>query len=849
MNKKIKSMLALVMSMMMATSFVACGGGKDSSGNNNNDVDTPYTITKRERTGWEDTKSYTWNDYTSQMPNTWCEFTSSDGTNRDMAAYFNSSFFEYNYKYNADGSIASGEFVVDYSAATKLEDVTDRYSGKYGLTEEDIAEGHHAFAITLRDDLTWDDGTAIKAEDFVYTMQQQLSPNYLFDTASNYYSGNYIIHNAQEYVYQGQSGWFTGSTAYKTYSESIDDKLVFTLGNPTENKDYDGATAYVRESIGFPSSYTASDVIDYLAANYGMPGDKATILSMQGKTLAEIKADATMKATWEEVLGWWKTDPNEELHFFVAEFTYPEMDFSEVGYFVGENPYELVLVIDNTLSPIDDEGNLTYEAAYYLESFPLVKKDLWEKCVDKSNDVWTNTYCTDLASSASWGAYKLSDYQRDKSYTIVRNEEWYGYGMEQYAGQFQTDTIKTIKVAEWSTAWQLFQKGEIDAIGMDVTIANEYRSSRQAYFTPDTYTYDLNIQSNANTRTETRNNLLLNYTEFRQAMSLAFDRNNYCATNSPSSQAALGLLNNMYYYDVANGLTYRNTTQAKSAILKAYGATDLGEGKWKIGSVTYNDIDDALDAMTGYDINLARQKMTEAYNKAKEAGDYADGEKIILTYGIQEENANTERVRNWFQNALDEATKGTPFEGLVEIKYFTFSSATWAEQFADGEYDLCFGAWGSAAFNPFYLLGETQISEANRYALGWDPDTVSLTIKLSDGEEHTYNLNEWNSNMQGKSDAKLNLTVGDWTIEDRLTVLGEVEAAVLQAYYSIPVYSRYSASLMTYKCDYTSYEYNTFMGYGGLRYMTYHFDDSEWAQFVSENGKNGILNYKFSRDE
>lgn len=840
MSKKLRAVLALALTFVTSVGFVSCGDKEEQ----------PYEITKRARTGWEDTKQYTFNDYTSQMPNTWCKFTTSDATNRDMAANFNSSFFEYNYKYDANGDIVPGDFVVDYSAATKLEDVTARYAGQYGLTDEDIEEGHHAFAITLRDDLTWDDGTPIKAEDFVYTMQQQLSPDYLFQTASNYYSGNYIIHNAKDYYYQGQQGWFTATTAYQEYSTSIDDKLVFTLGNPSENKDWDGAEAYVRESIGFPASYTAEAVIDYLASANGMPGDKATLLSMQGKTLAEIKQNDAMKAAWEAVIGWWQTDPNEELHFFVSQYTFPEVDFADVGYFVGENDYELVLVIDNTLNPIDENGNLTYEAGYYLSSFPVVKKDLWEKSAKKSDDgVWTNSYCTEVANSASWGPYKLESYILDQAYTVVRNDNWYGYGMDLYKGQFQTDTIKTIKVSEWSTAWQLFQKGEIDGVGMDVTIANEYRASRQAYFTPDTYTFDLNLQSNANTRTDTRNNILLNYPEFRQAISLSFNRDDYCATNSPSSQAALGLLNNMYYYDVENGKTYRETEQARTAILEAYGATKTEDGKWKIGTTTYETSKAAVNAMTGYDVALARQKMTEAYEKAKANGDYTDGEMIILTYGIQEESANTERIKNWFQKSFDEATKGTPFEGKVKIEYFTFSDATWSEQFANGEYDLCFGAWGSAAFNPYYLLGETQVSEDNRYALGWNPDEVELTITLSDGKDYTYNLNEWNSNMQGKSDAKLNLTVGNWTEDDRLTVLGKVEAAVLQAYYSIPVYSRYSASLISYKCDYTSYEYNTFMGYGGIRYMTYHFDDTEWAEFVKANQKSGVLNYKFACDE
>lgn len=796
-------------------------------------------------TGWRDEKVYTMNDYTGQMPDTWNELTTSDGTNRDLAAFLNSAFFEYDYKFDENGEPLPGEFTVKYSAATKLEDVTSRYLNQYGLTQEDVDEGHHAFAITLRKDLKWDDGTAIKAEDFVYTMEQQMSPNYLFSTASNYYSGNYIVHNAKEFLYQGQSGYFAAKTAYSEYSEDLDDKLIFSFGNTTENKEkYDKATSYIREAMGFPDSYTASAVAKYFITYYAMPVTAEQAAALEGKTLKEIKNDATLKASWDAIIGWWQSEPNEELDFFVADYTFPKMDFSEVGFFVGENEYELVIVIDNTLNPLDENGNLAYEAGYYLSSFPLVKKSLWEKCADKTRTPWTNTYCSvSVANSASWGPYKLTNYEADSTYTLSRNDNWYGYGMDLYEGQYQTDNVVCRKITEWSAAWQLFQKGQVDGVSMDVSIINQYRNSSRAYFTPDTYTFDLNLLSSANSHTKDRNNLLLNYTSFRKAVSLCFDRDNYCATNSPSSQGALGLLNSMYYYDVENGGVYRNSEQAKEAILNTYGAEKV-EGGWKVGTKVYADIDDALDATTGYNLTLAKELVTQAYNEAKAAGDYVDGEDIVLLYGIESESENITRIKNWFQNSFDKMTEGTPLQGKIKIEYYYFDSATWSEDFEDGKYDLCFGAWGQAAFNPWYLLGETQISADNRYALGWDPSDVNLTITLKGDEthkggEHTFTLLEWNSNMQGKSDAKLNCAL--YPMEDRLTILAAVEEAVLSAYYTIPVYSRSTAALKSYKCDYITYDYNTFMGYGGIRYMTYNYDDIGWEAFVASQG--GTLNY------
>lgn len=818
-QKKLLMLIAMVLVVVLCASVLtAC---KKDKGNGDGNVTKPGT-------GWEDPKMYTMREYTAQMPSQWCTILSSDNVNNTMESYFTSAFYEFNYKFDANGKIVPGAYTVEYSASTKLEDVTKKYAGKYGLAAD--AEKGQAFAMTLRNDLKWDDGTPIKAADFVYTMSQQLSPKYLFATASNYYSGNYVIHNAQNYVKQGQKGIFPASSVLTVYNASDDAKLIFTLnGNDSYVADY------LTSNGVNPQAYVAQ------AAKVTVDALKA----IEGKSLAEIKNDETMLATWTAVLGWWQTKPNEELHFFKMEYEYPAMDFSEVGYFVGDNEYELVMVIDGTLNPLDAEGNLTYEAGYHFSNWPLVKKDLWERCEDQSKTPYANSYCTTQEKSASWGPYKLTNYQDQKTYTVSRNDKWFGYGLPQYANQYQTDAIVTEKIEEWDTAWLAFQKGNLDGIGMDVKIAADYRTSKRAYFTPETYTFDLNIQSNATSRTDKRNNLLLNYADFRKAISLSLDRDDYCAKNNPSSQAALGLLNSMYYYDVENGKVYRESIQAKEAILNAYGATKNADGSWKVGENTYTDIEDALDATTGYNLTLARQLVENAVAQAKADGKYSDGEEIILTYGIETQSANTDRVKNWFQAAFDNMTKGTSIEGKIKIEYFMFSSATWSEQFSDGEYDLCFGAWGNAPFNPAYLLCETQISDENRYAVKWDPKTVSVTVKATPDDKHedgvyTYNLEQWGNILQGKDNTLPNFK--NFPMEDQLTALGAVETAILKAYYSIPVFSRYSASLMGYKVDYISYEYNTFMGYGGIRYMTFNYDDTAWAEFVASN--NNILNYK-----
>ena len=853
-----KRIAAVALSLCMATGvavLAACGNDEQ-----------PYDYETRARTGWEDTKQYTYKTYTAQLPSVWTELNTSDANDLELIQYINSSFFEFNYEFDENGEIVPGGFTVDYSAATKLEDVTKDYVGKYGLTEEDAKEGGHAFAITLRDDLEWEDGTPITAADFEYTMQQQLSPNYLFSQASNYYSGNYIIHNAQNYVYQGQSGWFAADTPYTEYDPAtLDAKIVFTMASSTENEEkYDGATSSIRASMN-AGDMSLENFVAALQSTYSFPVSLEQVKQLEGKTMAQIKADSNLNAVWSTVIGWWQSQPNEELDFFVVEYTYPEMEWDDNVGFFADDEGRLVIVIDNTIHPLDANGDLTYEAAYYLQSFPLVKRELWEKLEDRSSKPWKNAYNTaSVANSASWGPYKLTNFQSGTTYTLSRNENWFGYGLEQYAKQYQTDTIEVRYIPEWNTAWSAFQQGDLDGIGLDSMIINEYRTSSRAYFTPETYTYSLNLQSNPAAYTKGKN-IMLKYDDFRQALSLSIDRNDYCAVNEPSSTGALGYLNELYYYDVENGGVYRDTDQAKEALLNAYGATNNGDGTWTVGSVTYDDIDEAVNSLTGYNITLARQLMQKAYEEAKAAGDYADGDAIVLTIGVQEETANQERNRAYLENAFNQALVGTPMEGKLKIEFTKTTASNWNTDFMNGKYDICFSAWGSAAFNPNYLLGATQIWDANRLATAWDPAGVSVTLDLdveldtviagagyeqyvNEDGSITMDLKLWDACLQGlaQDDGGRNVpfNFSAAPTEVQLQILAAEETAILEQYWAIPMFSSTLASLISYKCEYISYEYNTFMGFGGVRYMSFNFDDTEWEAFVQAD-KDHILNYTF----
>ena len=170
--------------------------------------------------------NYTYNTYTAVSPSNWNELSYQDNNDTQIMSYIGSAFFQFDYKFDKDGVPVPGQFEVTYGAATKLEDVTEEYAGdeKYSVPAE--ATNGYAYKITLRNDLKWDDGTAITADDFVYTMKEQLNPLFKHYRADSYYNGSTVIHNARNYVYQGSKVTQAAELKHKTWAEGKQDPAL-----------------------------------------------------------------------------------------------------------------------------------------------------------------------------------------------------------------------------------------------------------------------------------------------------------------------------------------------------------------------------------------------------------------------------------------------------------------------------------------------------------------------------------------------------------------------------------------------------------------------------------------------
>ena len=779
-------------------------------------------------------QTYTYKTYTAVSPSDWNELSLQDANDRQIQGYISGSLFTFNYKfeeghYGERDHIVQGDFSVEYDGATKLEDVTTTYAGneKYAVPA-DATEGY-AYKITLRDDLKWDDGTPIKADDFVYSMKAQLDPRFIFRNSDQYYKNSIQIHNAQPYLKQGQNGYFPSDEIYPDgYAVDLDSKLVISIDAAYQNANspFNKLMFEYQGTYGFAGD-TASEIANNAYGEFGLTSEE--IAKLEGKTVAAIKADAELAALLATLIEWWDEGDDGYIWFSVAQYTFPAVDWNDVGMFKGENDLEIIVVLDKTLMLLED-GEICFKTAYNFSTLPLVHRTKFEANIKEpvtGSTLYTSKYCSDVASTASWGPYKLTNFQAGKHYELEKNPNWYGWNMKEYKGQYQAEKIVCETIAEFETAWQLFQKGDLSDIGLNVTIAQEYNKSSRAFFSGDDYIYTLQIQSDAaalkGRETENVDKEMLNYVKFRKAMSLAVDRAAYASATTTASQAGFGLFNMYHYYDIEHGKAYRNEDVAKQVLCEVYGV-DVSE---------YESLDAAYAAVDGYDLTQARQLVREAYQEALDAGTIDADDNVVLTYGSSTDNANVRRYLNNLEAFLVEMVKETPLEGRLSLEFKDFGDR-WSKDFRAGAYDLTLSGWSGGAWDPGYFIGAyLEDGQGGRYAQGWEPRSVTLTYNPWGDEEGEHrelsmNLVEWYDCLNGNQDADYDWSEGKIDNAFRLGIIAQLEKEVLLTYYAVPLMYWYGATILSYQVDYGSAIDNPVLGFGGFRYLVFNYSDQEW---------------------
>ena len=869
-----RSILTMVLCLVMVALMIV--GCKPAAGPNNETTGTEAETNAPEVVEPYVPKKAEYNTTTSVMPSNWNELTYQDNNDTQIMSYIGSAFFEYDYKFaddkkfNADGSInkdgiVAGAYTTNYSAATKLEDVTSIVDAKWGYTDAQKTEGGYAWKITLRDDLKWDDGTAIKAADFVWTMKQVLDPDFMNYRANTYYD-TLMIKNAKAYFYKNTEGTYE-SVAVKGFDsiqaaidagETIYIDLYTIWGADASWKSADGAacpqwvpitdeTVYEGLYNGQPDSCSGKGVYDYLVANgygpYLEPGQQY--------------------GSWLAVY---------------VENTNREVAFESVGIYSIDEENAIVLCLDKSYEFLKEDGSLSVWAPYYFSSLPLVhqaKYDANRIAPENGATLWTSKYNSSLETTASWGPYKLVEFETGSHYKLAINENWYGWNMETYKNQYNVTAINCRAVEEFSPKWLGFLNGSYDDASLQTENVEEYLDSKYVYFTStSTGTFGMQLFSDLNVlKGSANNNGILAIQEFRHAFNLALNRSDIVEKIWPGSAVpCFGLLNVAYYYDIENspeladGGQYRNTQTAKEGILRAYGYVQDADGKWSSGDLTGLTTDAAYNTLTGYNPTVAKEKMKEAIEillADTEKYGYDSSKNITLVYGASTDNDKQRFRAEYLQGVLDDLTKGTALEDKIDVVFDASAGSAWADAFRTGQTQIGFGyGFSGNAFNPFDIIGAfVNPDDSLNYHMYWDTSAINLTLTMpedekmdyeGEGQEITMSIQNWYFCLNGLAATENQQYTYNWSegkapTKARLMILSKLEELTIMESRSVMLIADGGGSFLGAKFSYFSETEHTFMGFGGLRYIQVEYTDAEWAEFVKAN--NGDLSTEYKKTE
>ena len=872
MKRNNKSVLSVVLCLVLVAATIA-----GCTPANTNDPTVPQATLKQAA----------YNTTTSVMPSNWNEFTYADNNDTQIMSYIGSSFFEYDYKfegdkkYNADGTvnkdaIVPGAYTTNYSAATKLEDVTSSVDAKWGYTDEQKAEGGYAWKITLRDDLKWDDGTAITAADFEWSMKQLLDPKFMNFRANTYYD-TLMIKNSKAYFFSGAPIYAPIVPAYGS-GETPDYSFDLTGAEVYLNVSTEGMTlasyslnTLINDYVGTAEAKAALAAIADAANEYGYTliteENMATAKELVGYALAPFGMDwSAMSETEQEELF-------KETLFYVSGYG-DEVAWDTVGIYAVEGENAVVLCLDKAYSFLTEDGGLSVWAPYYFSSLPVVHKAKYEaskKAPAEGATLWTSNYNSSLETTASWGPYKLTEFEAGSHYKLEKNEYWYGWNMEQYKNQYNITSINCRKVEEFSTKWMGFLNGEYDDASLQTENVAEYLDSKYVYFTStSTGTFGMQLYSNLDVlKNSENNNGILAIQEFRHAFNLALNRSDIVEKIWPgSSVPCFGLLNVAYYYDIENspnledGGQYRNSLIAKEGILRAYGFTQGTDGKWSGGDLSGLSTEDAYDALTGYNPTLAKQKIQEAINiltADPEKYGYDDTKDITLVYGSSSDTDKQRFRAEYLQGILNDLTSGTALEGKIKIVFDASAGNQWAEAFRSGATQIGFGyGFSGNAFNPFDIIGAfVNPEDSLNYHMYWDTTDIPMTLTMpagdyaGAGETITMSIQNWYFCLNGLAETEDQEKTYNWgegfaPVEARLMILSALEEVTIKESRSVMLIADGGGSFLGAKFSYFSEDEHTFMGFGGLRYIEVNYTDAEWAEFVKQNNNDLSSEYKKS---
>lgn len=739
--------------------------------------------------------TYTYNDYFEESPTVWSPFGWRTDEDEYILSLTQMGLYDFILNDTGDGYVITPEMAADDPA-----DVTAEYAA-YGIWNIPAdAESGYAYKISLNTSACWEDGTPINADTYLYSMQRLLDSKEKNYRASTFTTGALALVNGNAYYNNDLAGqpvyrdnmqeneyihpfdtWVKGEDG--VYTTADGEKLVFVLDSSLNGMNGYSIQSWHTESGGTDFASCLPQLREAANENGYVPVTDETIDILYSFTGSKA----------------WGRESKDQLAAYVyyGDGVYSSVSWDEVG-FLKTGEYEIALVFNK---PVEE-----FYVKYALTDNFIVNKALYEKSKD--------LYATNAENYISYGPYKLVTYMENRLFVLEKNELFYGYSDGKHENQYMTTTVNCTVISEKSEAVSAFLSGKLDKLLLSASDMESYGNSDYIVYTPEDFTSKLSFNGDIDSlkarQSDGINKTILAYKDFRKAISLCIDRAEFCISCTATHLPGYGLLNNMYVSDPESGLLYRNTSYAKDALCSFYGVNNVAE-------------------ITGYDLAAATELFVSAYERCLEDGNILETDIISLELSVAKDNENTRNTVEFINNSVSAAVEGTALEGKIEITLK--ADGDFYESCRYGLTDIIISTWGGYSMSPCSLM-EFYCVNDKHYEYGFDAELEMLTVTL--GEENiTKSFTEW----------YYSLSAGEYSAADKNTrtyILACLEKGILEQYYTTPLYYRTSASLRGRKVQYAADTYIQNLAFGGIRYMTYNYDDYRWSVYVEES------NYSFN---
>ena len=890
-----KSLLPLSISALLAALVLAgCGGNR--GGGSNTSGDKPGEIKYTYNTYLE-TNPKTWNVHNWETNDESYVPAFTEMGLYDLQFSYNADGIPNGYEIITEMAAAMPRDVT--------ESLTDAEMTKYGYSGN--PDKGFVWEIKLNDKAVWENGTPINATTYVESMKRQLDPKMVNFRADSYYASSLVLANAERYFKQGRTTIEPVATYIKddgTYTDAnfdgghiyylnmakptpfagdvfggdtSDIGLYEILNNrSTSSSDAielaaqritDGAAYYAWKYCDHEGDYKKDwdDITEFKKTssvkkemlNYDINLDEfdnpkkpvyaRTTKDVHGDSEADcelytqallVKDLKTIVAGLSKGGKKFTQDWSYKIPLFGEYFNNYAQDFDGVGI-ARVDDYTIKLFLSKAITELD--------LKFSLSGNWIVDTQLYDSLIKvTSGGLKSTTYATPtggINGYRSYGPYKLTAYEDGKSFTITKNDKWYGYTDGKHKNQYQMEKIYTRIISEHTTARQEFEKGNLDDFGLNRTDMKDYGNSSRLTQTYESYTQKISFNSNREKLLARQksagsvNKTILANKDFREGLSLALNRNLFASQTTAGSKGFTGLLNDLYLSDVETGEMYRNTDQGKSVYNQVYS---------KLGG-TPSSPKPLEESSCGYNFEMAVDFVAKAFTAeiaSSEEGHLTANSKISLDFPVYDDQSETtidmlNFLRQEFENVVNEANKKAGTSVTIEIK--SFKDEDYYNTAKKGETEMIFSTWGGAAINPIGLMQvycDSTFDSCCEYGFKGKQNEVYLDIDTNgDGIMESKTFQSWWTEINDLVEDKTNPNYEEQH-KYILTVLAGLEAGILNRFEAVPIVARASSSLNSFKIENGSASYINLIGYGGVRHLTFNYTDAEWAQFVKDHNNN-----------